>query len=106
MSRHRFTHSGFGRLEEPLDLWLVADVAVGVGVELHVQAVLVEDPPAQLVGLVGQQLPLLVGQRRRLSTRPPVLWSPPHARDHHDVLAADGLGQRGDVGHLLPDVVP
>ncbi len=33
---------------------LVADVAVGVAVELHVQAVLVEDPAAELVGPGGQ----------------------------------------------------
>ena len=30
----------------------------------------------------------------------------PHLRDHDDVLSPDSLGQRGDVSHLGPHVVP
>ena len=40
---------GIGGLQESFDVWLVADMAVGVGVELHVQAVLLKNPSPQFV---------------------------------------------------------
>ena len=66
MSRQRLTNSGIGGFEEALDVALVADMAVGVGVELGVNAVFFEHASAELVVAVDQSGPLLGGELARL----------------------------------------
>jgi hypothetical protein len=80
-------------------------MTVGMGVELHVQPVLVENAPAQFVQAGGLLLPLLGGQVPALH-RFPGLVVPPDVGDDHDVLAADRLSQGGDGGDLGPHGIP
>ena len=105
MSRHRFTNEESVESTNRSTCSLGGDVAVGVRVELDVEAVLVEDPAAELVGAGRQCLPLVVGQRPVLDVRTGLVVAV-EVWDHHDVLATDGLGQRRDVGDLLPRRVP
>ena len=57
---------GIGGFEEALDVGLVADMAVGVGVELGVHAVFFEHASAEFVVAVDQSGPLLGGELARL----------------------------------------
>ena len=93
------------RLDEALDVGLVAHVAVGVRVELHVETVLVEDAATELIHSGRQPLPLLHAQLAALQ-RCTGLVVAPWVGNHHDVFAAHGLCQSGDVGDLPPHVIP
>lgn len=53
---------GIGALKEALDVALVADVTVGVGVELGVNAVFLKHAPTELVVAIDQSSPLFGGE--------------------------------------------
>jgi hypothetical protein len=80
-------------------------VTVGVRVELHMQAVLFKDPPAEFVQTGGQLFPLLSSEFSALHCLPGLVMSP-DIGNHDDVLAANGLGEGCDVGHLRPHRIP
>src|SRR5215204_4390390 len=80
-------------------------MAVGVGVKLHMQAILFKNPPPELVQTLSLLCPLLRCELTVLYWLPRLVV-PPHIGNHHNVLPAEGLGQRRNVGHLGPHSVP
>ena len=67
-------------------------------------AVLLEQPAAELVVVLGERRPLLLGEVAGLLLVAGQVVAP-QVGDDHEVLRAHGGGQRGDRGDLRPDLV-
>src|SRR5665647_3115144 len=77
-----------GRLEDPVDVLRGLDVAVAVRVQHHLQAVLVLEDLAELVGVLDVQVPGVRREHAVVGERPGLLV-PEHRGQVHDVLRAD-----------------
>src|SRR5450631_4128210 len=91
--------------EEPVDVHAGLDMGVTMGMDHHGDAVLLLEDLAQPVGVVGVQLPLLLGQHP-LVRELPGLVRPEQRRQIDQELRTDSLQDRGVAPHLQLGVGP
>ena len=90
-----------GAVEETLDLGLCLDVAVGVLVEVDLDAVFLIDDLAQLVGRADERLPCVGVELRRLHIGAGVVVAIAGHRHKHQMASTQSVGQLRHAAGLV-----